>query len=126
MSEVLRFNEDHLWVRPEKGMATIGVSNYAQEELGDIVSVDLPEVDDRIEKGDPIGEIESVKTVSELISPVTGKVLSVNRDLKDNPAIINDDPYGDGWVLQVTVEDPSEINALMTQDEYEKHTKEGG
>jgi len=107
-------------------MATIGVSNYAQEELGDIVSVDLPEVDDRIEKGDPIGEIESVKTVSELISPVTGKVLSVNRDLKDNPAIINDDPYGDGWLLQVTVEDPSEINALMTQDEYEKHTKEGG
>lgn len=125
MSEELRFNEDHMWVRIEGDMATIGISHFAQQELGDIISVALPEVDDRIEKGDPCGEIEAAKAASELIAPVTGKIINVNRDLNENPAIINDDPYGDGWLLQISLEDPSEISVLMTQDDYEKHTEEG-
>lgn len=125
MNEDLRFNEDHLWVKLEGKTATIGVSAYAQEELGDIMSVDFPSVGVKIEKGEPFGEIESVKTVTELVSPITGTILDVNADLKDNPSLINDDPYGDGWILQVSVEELSELDSLMTHDEYEKHTEEG-
>jgi len=125
MNDKLKFSEDHIWVKVERDSATLGLSGYAQEELGDIVSVELPAVDDRITKGEPFGEIESIKTVTELIAPVTGKVLDINVDLKDIPSLINEDPYGDGWLLQIVLEEPSELDALLTQDEYEKNTEKG-
>jgi len=125
MNDKLKFSEDHIWVKVERDSATLGLSGYAQEELGDIVSIELPSVDDRINKGEPFGEIESVKTATELVAPVTGKVLDVNVDLKDIPSLINEDPYGDGWLLQVVIEEPSELDSLLTQDEYEKHTEKG-
>jgi len=125
MNDKLKFSEDHIWIKVERDSATLGLSGYAQEELGDIVSVELPAVDDRISKGEPFGEIESVKTVTELIAPVTGKVLDINVDLKDIPSLINEDPYGDGWLLQIVLEEPSELDALLTQDEYEKNTEKG-
>lgn len=123
MKEELKFTDDHIWIKPEGKTATIGITGYAQEELGDIMTVDLPEVDEKVEKGDSCGEIESIKTVTEIVSPVTGTILDINVDIKDNPAMINDDPYGDGWLFQISLDDPSELDSLMTQDEYEKHTE---
>jgi len=125
MNDKLKFSEDHIWVKVERDSATLGLSGYAQEELGDIISIELPAVDDRLTKGEPFGEIESEKNVTELVAPVTGKVLDINVDLKDIPSLINEDPYGDGWLLQVVLEEPSELDALLTQDEYEKHTEKG-
>ena len=102
----------------EGNTATIGITEYAQEELGDIVYVELPEVGDKIVKDDPFGAVESVKAVSDVYAPVSGTVLEINDVLPDNPETINDDPYGDGWMIRVEITDKDDLKDLMDNDEY--------
>jgi glycine cleavage system H protein len=120
----IKLNENHLWVRSDGFHQKIGISDYAQQELGEIVYVDLPDIGDVIEKGESFGEIESTKTVSELIAPVSGEVVEINENLEENPTIINEDPYGDGWLIAIEMSDPEELENLMDLEEYEKFIEE--
>lgn len=120
MSQEIRMLETHEWVRLEGTKATIGITAYAVEQLGDVVFVELPEVDAEISKGTPFGEIESVKAASELFAPVSGKVIAVNNELEDNYDVIGSDPMGDGWMIQVEVSDPAEFDSLLSQAEYDE------
>lgn len=115
----LRFSEDHLWVIEMGEIARIGLSEYAQEQLGEIVSVTRAEVGRFIEPGDPIGELESQKTVVELVSPIGGTIKAVNEIVVEDPSLINIDPYGKGWLVEVEINDPEEIERLMNHEEYE-------
>lgn len=120
----IKYHREHAWVRVEGKNATIGITDMAQQQLGDIVYVDLPERDTEVDADSELCEIESTKATSPVISPVSGKVLEVNEDLGDSPEIINEDPYGNGWIVVIAMNDPSEVNDLMTRDEYEKFLKE--
>jgi glycine cleavage system H protein len=115
----LKFSEDHHWVLEMGETARIGLSEYAQEQLGEIVSVTRAEVGRFIEPGDAIGELESQKTVVELVSPITGTIKTVNETVVEDPSLINIDPYGKGWLVEVEINDPEEIERLMTHEEYE-------
>ncbi len=117
----LRYSEDHEWVKKENGELRYGITDYAQEELGDIVYVELPTVDEKIEKGDMFGVVESVKTVSDLYSPVSGTIKEVNQDLEGGPGLINEDPFGEGWIAIIEYEDESELETLLSAEEYELH-----
>jgi len=114
----LRYSEDHEWVRVEGSRAFIGMTQFAQNELGDIVFVELPRVGSSIVAGEPFGSVESVKTVSELYAPVTGKVVEVNEALHDAPEQVNKAPYGDGWMIVVEMSDVSELDKLWSADKY--------
>ncbi|MBN2070672.1 MAG: glycine cleavage system protein GcvH [Candidatus Krumholzibacteriota bacterium] len=114
------YTEDHEWVFIEDEIATIGISDYAAGELGDIVYVELPEVDSEIRQTDPVGTIEAVKTVAELFSPISGKVIEVNGDLIDDPEIINRSPYEDGWFIKVKMSDMSELDNLLDHEKYQE------
>jgi glycine cleavage system H protein len=116
----LRYSEDHEWVRVDGNQATIGITEFAQNELGDIVFVELPQAGDTIKMGDPFGSVESVKTVSELYAPVTGKVVKVNEGLNDSPEKINESPYGDGWMIVVEMESADELNKLWSAEKYQE------
>ncbi|GAA0368974.1 glycine cleavage system protein GcvH [Bacillus horti] len=116
----LKYSEEHEWVRVEGNKAYIGISDFAQSELGDIVFVELPEEGDEVEQDGSFGSVESVKTVSELYSPVSGKVLEVNGNLEDSPELVNEAPYGDGWMIVVEMSDESELDNLMSAEDYEK------
>ena len=116
--EDLYYNSDHDWVRIEGELGTCGITDYAQGELGDIVFLELPEVGDWVVQGEPYGTIEAVKTVSELISPVSGEVTDVNGELTDDAALVNAEPYENGWMIQVRLSDPSETDALMDAHAY--------
>lgn len=116
--EDLYYNSDHDWVRIEGELGTCGITDYAQGELGDIVFLELPEVGDWVVQGEPYGTIEAVKTVSELISPVSGEVTDVNVELTDDAALVNAEPYENGWMIQVRLSDPSETDALMDAHAY--------
>ncbi len=120
----LKYSEEHEWARVEGGKVTIGITDFAQSELGDIVFVELPEVGDRIELGDPFGSVESVKTVSELYAPVSGKVTAVNEQLTDAPEKVNASPYGEGWMIVVELEDSSELEQLWSADKYKETYEE--
>src|SRR5689334_20250288 len=120
MAETLKFTEDHLWVRIEGNRAHLGISEYGQAELGEIFACELPDVGDELEKGEPFGEIESVRTVSELLSPLTGTVTAINAELDDHPAIVNEDPYHEGWLVEIKINDEGELEDLMDADEYEE------
>ncbi|MEC9489464.1 MAG: glycine cleavage system protein GcvH [Halanaerobiales bacterium] len=120
----LYYSEDHEWVREEEDCLVIGVTDFAQEELGDIVFVELPEVEEEFEKNDAFGVLESVKAVSDTFIPVSGKVLEVNENLIDNPELINDDPYGDGWLVKVDPADDSELDELLSAEEYAEFIEE--
>ncbi len=120
----IKYHREHAWVRVEGKRATIGISDYAQQQLGDIVYVDLPEVDTEIDADSELSEIESTKATSPVVSPVTGTVVEVNEDLADTPEIINEDPYGNGWIVVLEMNDPTELNDLMSKMEYEKFLKE--
>jgi len=122
--EDIKYHRDHVWVRVEGKRATIGITDYAQHQLGDIVYVDLPEAETEVDAESELSEIESTKATSPIVSPVSGTVVEVNEDLADSPEIINDDPYGNGWLIVVEMSDPSEVEDLMTKDEYEKFVKE--
>jgi glycine cleavage system H protein len=115
----LRYDKEHEWVRVEGDAAFIGISDFAQDQLGEVVYVDLPTAGDELIAGETFGEIESVKSVSELYAPVTGTVLEVNQDVDDSPETINSDPYGVGWMIKVSLADPSQLDGLMSADEYE-------
>ena len=124
MADDIWYNENHLWVTVENSHAYVGVSYYAQEELGDILFIELPEVGDRIAQGKSFGEIESAKTVSDLIAPLSGKVVEVNDDVVNEPSILNEDPLGDGWLVELEGVDRKELKSLMTQEAYEHYIKE--
>lgn len=117
----LKYSKEHEWVLVEGKTATIGITEYAQEELGDIVYVELPEIGEKIVKDDPFGAVESVKAVSDVYAPVSGNVLEVNDVLPDNPETINDDPYGDGWMIRVDLSDPDDLKDLMDAEEYAEY-----
>jgi len=120
----IKYHREHAWVRVEGKNATVGITDFAQQQLGDIVYVDLPEADTEVDADSELCEIESTKATSPVVSPVSGTVLEVNDDLADSPEIINEDPYGNGWIVVITMSDPSEVNDLMSRDEYEKFLKE--
>ncbi len=120
----IKYHRDHAWVRVEGKKATIGITDYAQQQLGDIVYVDLPEAETEVDAESELSEIESTKATSPVVSPVSGTVVEVNEDLADSPEIINEDPYGNGWLVVVEMTDPSEVDDLMAKDEYEKFLKE--
>ncbi|WP_424018218.1 glycine cleavage system protein GcvH [Halorientalis pallida] len=114
-----RFLDSHEWARREGDTVRIGVSDFAQDELGDVVFVELPAEGDAVTKGEDFGVIESIKAVSDLYAPVSGTVVAVNDDLVDAPELVNEDPYGDGWMLDVEVDDESELDDLLSPDEYD-------
>jgi glycine cleavage system H protein len=115
----LKYSATDEWVRVEGNRATVGITDYAQHELGDVVYLDLPDVGRHLNADDLFGTVESVKAVADLISPVTGEVVEVNEALTDTPEVINQDPYGRAWMMVVKLDDPSEAQGLMTADQYE-------
>lgn len=118
MDRVLKVSQEHVWVGIEDERVYLGLTNYGQSELGQIISLELPDIGDKVEKGEPFAELESVETVSELTAPLSGRVLAVNPELESHPAIINEDPYNEGWMIEVKLLNPSEVNSLMDVDEY--------
>lgn len=125
MDEAIRCTSEHEWVRVEEGLAVVGLTDYAQSELGDIVYVELPEVGARFEKGEVFGTIESVKSVSDINSPISGEVKEVNTELEAHPELVNQDPYHQGWIVKLDMDDPSEMDDLMTDAEYEEFISGG-
>ena len=120
----LRYHKEHTWVRASGRRAIIGIPDYAQDALGDIVYIDLPEVDTDVDANSEIGEIESTKATSSIISPVGGRVTEVNDDLSESPEVINEDPYGKGWIAVLDVDDASDLDDLMDSAEYAKYVEE--
>ena len=122
--EDLKYHKEHTWVKALGKKATIGITDYAQNALGDIVYIDLPDADAAVEANSEIGEIESTKATSSIISPVSGRVIEVNEELSESPEIINEEPYGKGWIAVLEIEDKSELDDLMDASEYEKYVEE--
>lgn len=120
----LMYTKDHEWIQIDGKIATIGLTDYAQDQLGDIVFADLPVVNQEVNKEEPFGVVESVKSVSDCLSPVTGKIVDINDTLKENPAIINEDCYGDGWMIKVELSNPKETTDLLKAKDYEAFIKE--
>lgn len=117
--ETLKYNESHQWARREDNIAVIGITDYAQEQLGEVVYLDLPQVGDDLTTDVEIGSVESVKSISDLYTPVSGKVVEINEALLDEPAKINADPYGEAWMVKIEMNDPAEYDGLLTAAEYE-------
>ena len=125
--ENLLYTQEHEWVRVEGNKAVVGITQFAQEQLGDIVFVELPEVGTSIEQESPFGVVESVKTVSDLYAPISGTVTASNKDLEAHPERVNNEPYGTGWIIEVEVSDEKELEKLMSSDDYiEQCSKEQG
>ena len=118
--ENLMYTSEHEWVKIENNIATIGITDFAQGELGDIIFLEFPEVDESFSKGDVFGTIEAVKTVSELYAPVDGEISEINEELEDNPEIVNEDPYGKGWMVKVKLSDTSQLESLLSADQYKE------
>lgn len=118
--ENLRYTNDHEWVKVDGDTAIVGITDYAQGELGDIVYIELPEVGREVSKGDPVATIEAVKTVADVYSPVSGEITEVNEKLKDAAEIVNKDPYGDGWMFKLKMKDKNELDELLTAEDYKK------
>ncbi|HYA35169.1 MAG TPA: glycine cleavage system protein GcvH [Candidatus Binataceae bacterium] len=116
----LKYSKEHEWVITEESIATVGITDHAQEQLGEIVYVELPAVGDKVSKDDPFGVIESVKAVSDIYAPVSGTVVEVNEDLPESPETVNEDPYGDGWLIKVEMNDSSDLDDLMDGEEYKE------
>jgi glycine cleavage system H protein len=116
--EDLRYSADHEWARVEGGDVRVGITDYAQDALGDVVFVDLPEVGATVKRGESFSEVESTKSVSEIYAPVAGTISQVNAELSENPARLNEDPYGDGWICVITVDDPAQLDELLDAEGY--------
>lgn len=116
----MKFTKEHEWANLEGNVATIGITDYAAHQLGDVVFVEMPNVGDNVKQGATIGTIESVKTVSDLYSPLTGEVTEVNDELGSNPGLINEDPHGKGWILKIKLAEPKEMDALLSEADYKK------
>ncbi|HOW25867.1 MAG TPA: glycine cleavage system protein GcvH [Bacteroidales bacterium] len=119
----LKFTEDHEWLRVENGYGYVGVTDFAQSELGDVVFLEVETVGESLSKGEVIGTIEAVKTVSDILMPVSGEILEFNGILSDQPEMVNKDPYGEGWVVKVKIADPAEVDELLNAEEYRKLTE---
>ena len=116
----LKYSSEHEWARVGNGdVVEVGITHYAQDTLGDVVFVELPEIGSRVDQFDKFGEIESVKAVSDLFSPVSGTVTAVNQELEQSPELANSDPYGDGWIMEVKLDDPSELDELLDSETYQ-------
>ncbi|MEH7382879.1 glycine cleavage system protein GcvH [Bacillus sp. JJ1533] len=120
----LRYSEEHEWVKVEGDKVRIGITDFAQSELGDIVFVELPEVGDEIQADEPFGSVESVKTVSELYAPISGKVVEINEDLDDSPEFVNESPYEKAWMIVIEPANAGDVENLMTAEQYEEMIKE--
>tara|TARA_B100000674_G_scaffold452339_1_gene423796 strand:- start:65 stop:445 length:381 start_codon:yes stop_codon:yes gene_type:complete len=116
----LKYTKDHEWIEINGNTATVGITDYAQGELGDIVYVEVETVDESLKQEEVFGSVEAVKTVSDLFIPVSGKVIEVNQKIEDSPEIINEDPYGDGWIIKMEIDDDNELNDLLDADAYAK------
>ena len=116
----LYYNRDHLWVRMQGNRGTVGVTDHAQREMGEILFVDLPEEGSQVDKNDSLGSLESSKTVAEVRSPLSGEIVSINKDLEEEPSLVNDDPYGNGWLMVVEVDDPGELEDMLNAADYEE------
>ena len=121
--EELSYTKDHEWVRVKGDLATIGITDHAQHQLGDVVYVELPKVGDKFESAEPFGSVESVKAVSEIYMPVGGSVVEVNDSLNDSPEKVNEDPYGTGWMVVLQMSDSAQVDALLSSIEYEDYIK---
>lgn len=119
----LHYHQEHEWVRVEGKQATLGISHFAQDALGDIVFIDMPKAGTTVTAGQQIGEVESTKTTSSIYTPLSGKIVKVNGDLKDHPETVNADPYGKGWLVVMELSDPGQVNSLMTAAQYEDFLK---
>jgi glycine cleavage system H protein len=120
----LRYTRDHEWVRVEGDLAVVGISDYAQSQLGDVVYVELPEIGRRVEQGKEAAVVESVKAASEVYAPVSGEVIEVNEALAGNPARVNADPIGEGWFIKLRLDDPKQLDALMDEEAYQRFVEE--
>jgi glycine cleavage system H protein len=118
-----KYSNDHEWAKLDDGLVEVGITGYAQEQLGDIVYVELPQLGDLLEASEAFGLVESVKAASDLLAPITGEVIAINEDLLDRPELVNEDPYGEGWMVKVQADDETEMDDLMTADEYEAFLK---
>lgn len=118
--EDLRYSSDHEWARAEDGKVRIGITDYAQDALGDVVYVDLPDVGSKVDAGGAFGEVESTKSVSEIYAPVAGTVVEINADLADAPQRLNEDPYGDGWICVIEPDDPAQLDQLLDAEAYRR------
>jgi glycine cleavage system H protein len=118
-----KYTKDHEWAKMAGSSAMVGITDYAQEQLGDIVYVELPPVGEALEQSKPFGVIESVKAASDLYAPLSGEAVEVNEELAEHPELVNQDPYGQGWMIKVKASDPSELEGLMTAEEYEEFLK---
>ncbi len=126
LPEDLKYTREHEWLSIEDGVATVGITDHAQEQLGEVVFVELPAAGDKVEKSEPFGVVESTKAVSDIYAPVSGEVAEVNDGLPDSPELVNEDPYGDGWMVKVTIGDDADLEDLMTADEYRQFVEELG
>ncbi|MCS6879597.1 MAG: glycine cleavage system protein GcvH [Geminicoccaceae bacterium] len=115
------YTKEHEWIRVEGGIATVGISEHAQEQLGDVVYVELPEVGREVAAGEPVAVVESVKAASDVYSPVSGRIVDVNRAIADNPALVNEDAEGAAWFFRIELADPSELGGLMNADAYREY-----
>ena len=122
----LRYTKEHEWARVEGNRARVGITAYAQEQLGDVVFVELPKVGTKVSQMKAFGVVESVKAVSDLFAPLSGEVVEVNAELLKKPELVNQDPYGKGWMLVISVSNPQEVNALLTVQQYEEFLAKGG
>ncbi len=118
----LRYTEEHEWARADGARVTVGITEFAQDALGDVVYVDLPATGTRVEQGQPFGEVESTKSVSDLYAPLSGTIVERNETLESSPELVNSDPYGEGWMVVIEVDDAAAVDGLMSADEYEKLT----
>jgi len=121
--EDLRYTEEHEWARADGNRITVGITHYAQDALGDVVYVDLPATGTRVEKGQPFGEVESTKSVSDLYAPVTGTIVERNESLESQPELVNAEPYGDGWIVVIEAEDPDAVTNLLSATDYARMTE---
>lgn len=124
--EDLKYSKEHEWVLVDGDVVTVGITDFAQDQLGDIVFVELPSIGDKVSRDEAFGVVESVKAVNDVYAPLSGTVVEVNDDLPDSPEMINEDCYGDGWMVKIRLSDPAELEALMDAAGYEKHTAEAG
>lgn len=120
----LRYTAEHEWARLERGVVTVGITSYATDQLGDVVFVELPEIGNKIDAMKPFGVVEAVKTVSDLFAPVSGEIVEVNTALADNPALVNQAPYGEGWMIRIRPASSDDVRKLMNSDDYEKLIEE--
>lgn len=116
----LKYTSDHEWVKVDGNVGIVGITDFAQGELGDVVYIDIPEDDAELKKGDSFGTIEAVKTVADMYAPISGKIVAINEDLNDAPEKVNNDPYGDGWIVKIEMSDTSEIDDLLSVDAYKE------